>query len=156
MTGAGNGFKPTYAALEAAYPRKSLLRAQLYDELGIGELTNRPEYENTCGIRMSYAVTRAGVSLRKGGLRINQGPYKLAEHLAELWGQPEKYRSEDTAKKGIGRRKGVAAFLFREVLPLVGAQGHIDLVKPTSTGFYECAGACFFGPKNDVWFWPLN
>lgn len=51
---------------------------------------------------------------------------------------------------------GVAAFSFDETLPLVGAQGHIDLVKPSPSGFYECAGACFFAPQNKVWFWPLN
>jgi hypothetical protein len=162
----GSGFRPQFAALAAAYPRNSIQRAVLYEELGIGELTTRPEYENTCGIRMSYAVTKAGVSLLKGGLRINKGAYKgrriepsmrkLAEHLAELWGAPEKYDSEDSAKQGIAGRQGVVAFFFSDTLPLVGAQGHIDLVWPTPTGFYQCAGACFFSARNKVWFWTLN
>lgn len=159
-------FKPPFAVLAAAYPRKATKRAVLYEELGIGELTNKPEYENTCAIRMSYGVTKAGTYLIKGGLKINKGPYrgrriepsmrKLAEHLAELWGTPEKYGSEEAAKKGIAGRKGVVAFFFDDVLPLIGAQGHIDLVWPTSTGFYECAGACFFSPRNKVWFWFLD
>ena len=160
------GLRPTYGALEIAYPLKSMPRAELYDELGIGELTDKREYENTCAIRLSYAVTRAGMVLRKGGLRINKGPFagrriepsmrKLAEHLAELWGAPEKYASEEAAKKGIGERRGVAAFFFGEALPLVGAQGHIDLIRARPSGFYQCAGACFFGPKNKIWFWPLR
>lgn len=70
------GIRPTYAALAAAYPSKILPRAQLYEELGIGELTDKREYENTCAIRLSYAVTKAGSALRKGGLRINVGPHK--------------------------------------------------------------------------------
>ncbi|MCC6070945.1 T6SS effector amidase Tae4 family protein [Massilia sp. GCM10020059] len=160
------GHRPTYAALEVAYPSKSMPRAQLYEELGIGELTNKAEYENTCAIRLSYAVTKAGLALRKGGLRINKGVHKgkriepsmrkLAEHLAEMWGPPERYASEEAARSGIGRRKGVAAFFFGEILPLAGAQGHIDIIKASANGYFQCAGACFFGPKNKIWFWPLR
>ena len=38
--GRGSGIKPTYAALEAAYPRKFLTREALFDEMGLGELKN--------------------------------------------------------------------------------------------------------------------
>lgn len=81
---------------------------------------------------------------------------KLAEHLAEMWGPPERYASEEAARSGIGRQKGVAAFFFGEILPLAGAQGHIDLVKASANGYFQCAGACFFRPKNKIWFWPLR
>lgn len=90
------GLRPGYAALAVAYPMKSITRGQLYDELGIGELTALPQYENTCAIRLSHAVTKAGMALRTGGLRINAGPHKakriepsmrkLANQLCELWG----------------------------------------------------------------------
>lgn len=83
--------RPRFVTLAANYPKKSMSRADLYEELGIGVLTNNPAYENTCGIRMSYAIAKSGVILGKGGLRINKGPLKgrriepgmrkLAEHL---------------------------------------------------------------------------
>jgi len=115
---------------------------------------------------MSYALTKAGAPLTKGGLKIQAGPYKgrriepsmrkLADHLAELWGAPEKYASDEAAEKAIRTRKGVVAFFFPSGLPLVNAQGHIDLVQPTPTGLKQCAGACFFSPQNKIWFWPLD
>ena len=43
-------------------------RAALYEGFGIGELTNKPEYANTCAIRLSYAVTKAGRAL---AVRLN-------------------------------------------------------------------------------------
>jgi hypothetical protein len=161
----GGAFKPTYAALEAAYPRKSMTSGALFDELGIAELKNNVNYVNTCAIRMSYALARAGVVLRKGGLKYNRGPYKgmkidpsmqtLAAHLAELWGAPEKYDSQAAAQIALNLRKGVVAFFFGERLPIVGAFGHIDLLQPKPSGIFECVETCFFSPKNKVWFWPL-
>ena len=120
----------------------------------------------TCAMRMSIALAKAGVVLTKGGLRIQAGPHKgrraepsmrkLASHLAEMWGAPEKYDGGESARKAIGHRKGVVAFFFGSTLPLVGAQGHIDIISPRPSGFIECAGACFFSPLNKVWFWPLQ
>lgn len=158
--------KPNFVKLAAMYPRKSVSQKKLYEEIGIGELAGNPAYENTCGIRMSYALTRSGLFLKRGGLRINRGPYrgkriepgmrKLAEQLTELLGPPEEFRSEQAAKKQIGMRKGVIAFFFDDNLPLLGAQGHIDLVWPNETGFYQCLGSCFFSPRGKIWFWPLD
>lgn len=37
--------------------------------------------------------------------------------------------SSRQGETGIGERRVVAAFFFGEVLPLVGAQGHIDLIR---------------------------
>ncbi len=162
----GKGFKPTYAALAAAYPGPTVLQAQLYTEMGFEALIGLRAYENTCAIRMSYGVTKTGVMLRRGGLRINKGPHKnkriepgmkkFAEQLVELWGAPEKYKTGDDAKKGIAGRKGVVAFFFGEFLPLVAAQGHVDLVNASKAGMLECAGACYFSPDRAVWFWPLD
>ncbi|HEV7813605.1 MAG TPA: hypothetical protein VGP06_00720 [Janthinobacterium sp.] len=39
----GTGFKPRFAALAAAYPGKSVMHTELFEEIGIGELANRPE-----------------------------------------------------------------------------------------------------------------
>ena len=80
---------------------------------------------------------------------------KLSEHLVELWGTPERYASEAAAVKGIAGRKGVISFFFSETLPLVGAQGHIDLVWPSAGSYYQCASSCYFSERNAIWFWPL-
>lgn len=76
--------KSSFATLRAAYPRKSVRRAELYAEIGIEELIDVDAYKNTCGIRMSYAFTRAGMPLQRGGLRINKGPYKGARIEASM------------------------------------------------------------------------
>jgi hypothetical protein len=159
--------RPTFAALEAAYPATSRIeQAELFQEIGIEALTGKIAYLNTCAIRMSYGLTKAGVTLKKGGLKINIGPHKgkriepsmkkLAEHLVELWGQPEKFDTDAAAKTGLAMRKGVIVFFFGEFLPLVGAQGHIDLLRQKPSGFAACVGTCFFKPKNKIWFWPLQ
>lgn len=157
--------KPSFAQLRNAFPRKSERRAALYARLGLEALTDVPAYMNTCGIRMSVAFTQAGFPLQRGGLKINKGTNagarieasmtRLANQLAEpqMLGQPEKYETEDAARAGIGLRHGVVAFFFAHVSD---AQGHIDLLEPDNNGFLACAGACFFAPRNRVWFWPLD
>lgn|GEM_PF-241476 len=160
------GKRPSFASLRQAYPTTNAVsRAQLFQELGIESLIGDIKYENTCGIRMSYALTKAGTPLTRGGLRINKGPFqgsriepsmrKLAEHLAELWGPPQKFDSNVKATQELTLQQGVVAFFFGEFLPLVGAQGHIDLLLPRWPGFEECVGSCNFGRGNKVWFWPL-
>lgn len=167
----GRGRRPSFASLWGAYsPSHQLERPALYEELGIQALTDDPAYTNTCAIRVSYALARVGLPLTKGGLRIQAGIHKgkrlepgmknLANYLArpDRWGEPEKYIGEEEARKRIGQRKGLVAFFFPASGTLLGspvAQGHIDLVGPHK-GFLQCAGQCFFAPKNSVWFWPLD
>jgi hypothetical protein len=157
--------RPRFADVETAYPR-AVSPAALFDEIGIGELLSNPAYRNTCAIRVSYALTKAGVTLPRGGLRINKGPFKgkrieagmrrLADQLVELWGLPQTFASDATAVDALALKKGVVAFLFGETIPLVGAQGHIDLLQPEESVRRACLGSCFFGPRNKVWFWELN
>ncbi|GGC22996.1 T6SS effector amidase Tae4 family protein [Pseudoduganella buxea] len=158
--------KPSFATLAAAYPAKSMMLPALYTELGIEALIYDPAYQNTCAIRVSYALAKAGTPLRRGGLRINRGPHKgqriepgmknLSEQLQDMWGPPERFDSSADAKTKLVMRQGVAAFFFNDLLPIVGAQGHIDLLYPRRPGFEECANTCFFGPYNKVWFWDLH
>lgn len=157
--------RPSFADLEAAYPN-SLTPAALFDEIGIGELIRDPAYRNTCAIRMSYALTQAGLTLPRGGLRINKGPFKgkrieagmrkLANQLVELWGLPQTFASDAAAVDALTMKRGVVVFLFGETIPLIGAQGHIDLLRPRKSLERACVGSCFFGPRNKVWFWELN
>lgn len=157
--------RPSFLDVEAAYPN-NLPAPALFDEIGIGELIGNPAYRNTCAIRMSYALTKAGVTLPRGGLRINKGPLKgkrieagmrrLADQLVELWGLPQTFTSDATAVAALALKKGIVVFLFGETIPLVGAQGHIDLLRPRQSVQKACVGSCFFGPRNKVWFWELN
>lgn len=155
--------KPSFDAMWSAYPGILIAQNQLYDELGIGALTGDIRYVNTCGIRMSYTLAKAGHPLRAGGLKIQKGPYqgarlepgmkKLAEHLATLWGKPEEYADGKAARAGVGERRGVIAFFYAPGSGM--AQGHIDLVEPSVKGLV-CAGTCYFSPTTKVWFWPLD
>ena len=157
--------RPSFAAMEAAYPGHAQSREDLYRELGIEALLNNAAFMNTCGIRMSYALARAGSPLHKGGLKINKGPHqgarlepnmrKLAEQLEDVLGPPQKFDGDAAAKEALVMQQGIVAFFFGEFLPLVGAQGHIDLLRPKQSGFLNCVGTCYFGPNNKVWFWAL-
>jgi len=158
--------RPAFADVEAAYPNRNLSAVDLFDEIGIGALIGDPAYRNTCAIRMSYALTRAGLTLPRGGLRINKGPFKgkrieagmrrLADQLVELWGLPQRFETDAAAVDALALKQGVVVFLFGETIPLVGAQGHIDLLRPSQSVRKACVGSCFFGPRNKVWFWELN
>ena len=157
--------RPSFAAVRAAYPKHSTSRVQLFQELGFDALIPNVRYENTCAIRMSYALTKAGMPLLRGGLKINKGPFAgnriepsmrtLADQLAELWGPPQKFASNTEAMEALTLQQGVVAYFFGEFLPLVGAQGHIDLLLPRWPGHEECVGSCSTGRDHKVWFWAL-
>lgn len=152
--------KPYFDMLWRNYPR-SEERKPLFEQLGWSDITDNPAYKDTCAIRMSVALTRAGVPLPGASMRaktaslkdnrIEPRQRKLSNILKQLWGEPEVYDSESTAREGIGTRKGVVSF-FRIA---GGAGGHIDLVHPGPYGFAECARSCFFASW-EIWFWPLD
>ena len=154
--------KPWFDDLQRQYP-KSESREVLYDELGWQDLTNNPAYFDTCAIRMSTALLRAGVRLpgarmkanagRLKGKRIEPGQGKLSRILKQIWGKPEVYRGEQEARKGIGNRSGIASFFRIHGTPTSG--GHIDLIWHGSNGFQECARSCFFSAM-EIWFWPVK
>ncbi|GGC13080.1 T6SS effector amidase Tae4 family protein [Pseudoduganella buxea] len=158
--------RPSFAAVREAFPsRKVVSREMLFEEIGIEALMHDPAYENTCAIRMSYALTKAGVVLRKGGLKFNKGPFagrriepgmrKLSEHLVELWGPPQSFAVNAEAVDALTLQQGVVSFFFGEMLSAGAAQGHIDLLMPRWPGFEECANTCYFGSDKKIWFWPL-
>jgi hypothetical protein len=155
--------KPSYNVLRMYYPHRSRYpRGMLLELLGWDDLLNNDAYADTCAMRMSYALARAGVHLAGArmlgrgqsvkGVPIEPGQGKLSQILLRMWGAPEKYRSEAAARAGIGRRTGVVSF-FR-IHPNVN-QGHIDLIEPGGNGFAECAMSCYFGSR-EVWFWSLK
>ncbi|GGY68284.1 T6SS effector amidase Tae4 family protein [Pseudoduganella albidiflava] len=154
--------KPSFNQVEQNFPQ-SEKREALYEEIGWSDLTSNPAFYDTCAIRMSVALLRAGVRLpgarmaaksgRLKGKRIEPGQGKLSQILKRIWGNPEVYKGEQAARDGIGRRAGVASFFRIHGTPNSG--GHIDLVLPAASGFPVCARTCFFGAM-EVWFWPLK
>lgn len=151
--------KPSYQQVRANYP-KSEKREPFYESLGWGDIAKHPAYEDTCAIRMSYALVLANVVLPGARMRVNAGPAKgrfieprqgaLSRMLKQLWGAPEVYSNKPAAVAGIGARSGVVSFFKIEG----GNGGHIDLVAPEGGGVLDCARSCYFTAKS-IWFWPL-
>jgi hypothetical protein len=150
--------KPTFQGLRQFYPRKDS-REVLFADIGWDDLIGNPAYWDTCAIRMSIGLLRAGVTLPGARMRakagtiegkwIEPGQAKLSSILDRLWGKPEVYTSEQAARAGIGQRNGVVSFQNRG-----GNQGHIDLIAMGDHGFLDCARSCFFSALT-IWFWPL-
>lgn len=154
--------KPSFDQVHQHFP-KNETRDVLYKEVGWTDLVNHPSFYDTCAIRMSMALLRAGVTLpgarmavrngRLKGRRIEPGQGKLSRILERIWGKPEVYKDEQAARNGIGNRSGVASF-FR-IHGTSASGGHIDLVWPNAGGFHDCARTCFFNAM-EIWFWPLK
>jgi hypothetical protein len=152
--------KPAYQVLRQFFPRKDT-REQLFADIGWNDLVKDPAYWDTCAIRMSVGLLRAGVTLPGARMRANAGTIKgqwiepgqarLSAILERLWGKPEVYKSELAASSGIGRRNGVVSFFKIEG----SNQGHIDLIAMGEHGFLDCARSCFFSAVT-IWFWPLD
>jgi len=134
---------------------------EVYEKIGYdhGELLKQnPQYENTCAIRMSLALMKAGVPFQ-GRLKIKTGRLKgryvepgaitLAEQLRKphLFGKPLVFLERGKALKDIGDRKGI---IFFHALAFGG--GHIDLYEPVES----CNSFCFFAEAREIWFWPLD
>ncbi|WP_454764136.1 T6SS effector amidase Tae4 family protein [Cupriavidus campinensis] len=153
--------KPTFMALQANYQSaKTVLKESLFAEIGWEDLIPKPEYNNTCAIRVSLALIKCGIALR-GRLAIKKGKYRgkliepgqarLAKMLAEpqYLGSPDKFARDD-AVRSIGNRRGIIAFWS---IPdyMDGRGGHIDIV----TGAYQACGSNCFWDAKTIWFWPL-
>ena len=156
--------KPAFIKLREQYASVSAVsQAALFDEIGWEDLIDKDSYANTCAIRVSLALIKAGIKL-KGRMAIRKGPFKgaliepgqarLAHMLASpaLFGAPEKF-GRDAAIAGIGQRMGLAAFL-RIPGYLGGAGGHIDIVLP-SAGVKACGSECYWSCA-EAWFRELR
>lgn len=154
--------KPSFSVLKSNYPRFEQQDA-LFKGIGWDDLIKNSAFKDTCAIRISVALARSGISLAGGrmlakagtikGMRIEPGQAKLSHLLKRLWGTPEVYSDEVSAKGGIGQRSGVVSFFQLHAGFIDG--GHIDLVWPAGNNVKECARSCYFGAKT-IWFWPLH
>lgn len=157
--------KPTYNNLRINYPDRELYpRGLLLEMLGWDDLLKNGNYADTCAMRMSYALARSGVWLAgarmkgKGkyvaGRPIEPGQAKLSRILVRMWGEPERYKNDDKARKATEGRTGVVSFFHINPDSPVG-QGHIDLLEPSGTGWMQCRMDCYWRSR-EVWFWPLK
>lgn len=64
--------KPFFDMLWRSYPR-SEKRDVLYTGLGWSDIVDHPGYRDTCAIRMSVALCRAGVPIPGGAMRAKAG-----------------------------------------------------------------------------------
>jgi hypothetical protein len=112
--------KPPFAVVRHNYPERSdYPRGKLLELLGWDDVLNNPSFMDTCAMRMSYALTQSGVTLM-GARMIGRGKGKgrpieprqaaLSKILCRMWGEPEKFKSEDTARAGMKGRTGVVSF----------------------------------------------
>lgn len=102
--------KPTFMAVQSHYQsRKTVIREQLFAEIGWEDLIPKPEYNNTCAIRVSLALIKCGftlngrIAIKKGkykGKLIEPGQAKLARMLAErqYLGPPEIFPRDDALR----------------------------------------------------------
>jgi len=156
--------KPPFAVLMQHYPRTEL-REVLYGQIGWSDVVSHPAFQDTCAIRMSIALVRAGMPLtganmaaKAGALKnrqIETGQGRLSQLLKRQWGNPEVYKGETTANDGVGERHGVVSFFRIRNFGIPTNGGHIDLVFPAGNGFRRCARSCYFDAA-EVWFWPLD
>ena len=135
-----------------------LSQQDLFAEIGWDEFVGNPNYHNTCAIRVSLALAKAGRAVSPGSHRILKGPHqgkrlevnmrRLASLLATpAWlGTPETLAGPRPAN-GVRGRPGIIAF---HGIPGFSGGGHIDLIAAAE----GCASDCYFNSR-EVWFWPL-
>lgn len=154
--------EPLFAKLKANHMGSSYLAWQVYEAIGHPGLEKKPEWANTCAVRMSVALIAAGVKIRPGRLRIKAGRFKgemvepgqrnLSDFLAREIGTPEIYKGGAKARNAIAWRTGIVSFYQ---IHGGGNQGHIDLVSVQDWPELLCNGSCYWDSL-DVWFWPLR
>lgn len=157
-----------FAVLMKEYPRKrDIDHDALFRLLGWDDLIKNPTYANTCAIRVSLALLRAGVHIPGGRLQVKTGAHKgkmiepgqarLSMILSRptMLGVPEKFSGGPAIGEGIGQRSGIVSF-FR-LIPGIHEGGHIDIVSPLlgGAGALACGTDCYWTSK-DVWFWALK
>lgn len=73
--------RPSWGDMKKYYPATNVPKEVLYDQMLAGrfkKLYLNPDYENTCAVRMSYALNRSGLKLGKapsqdGSVQANDG-----------------------------------------------------------------------------------
>lgn len=157
--------RPMYASLVKGYPsRASVPAAALFAEIGWDELAQHKRDADTCAVRISLALVRAGARI-PGRVNVSSGRFKgqrieplqtrlslLLTHTS-LLGRPEVYLGGKLAEAGIGQRRGIVSYWCREAG--TRPQGHIDIVGPDAAETLGCGVLCY-REASEIWFWPLR
>lgn len=152
-----------YQALRDAYETYNAMdTAALYSSLGWDDLIGKPEWANTCAVRMSLALLEAGmrpagrVQIKKGDLEghwVEPGQNKLSDWLLANMREPDVFsydEIQETGGKELFGKKGIISFMR---IPSY-AGGHIDLLYPNND-YLTCSRSCYFG-ASEVRFWVLE
>lgn len=83
--------RPSWADMARHYPASDISTPRLYDEMIGGSfagLYRNPAYENTCSVRMSYALNRSGLTLgaapSQGGHLVGADGYRYWIRVSDL------------------------------------------------------------------------
>ncbi|WP_299969580.1 type VI secretion system amidase effector protein Tae4 [uncultured Roseobacter sp.] len=158
----------SYPTLKSGYPSSNprsdayVSQGDLFRSIGWDAFIGNPNYHNTCAIRVSLALVRAGVKISPKSHNILKGDHSgkgvevNMNRLANLLAGPGylgAYQVLEAATLGNARtaRQGIIAFVG---IPGYAGGGHIDLIDNHNTAD-QCASACYFGSE-EVRFWPLS
>jgi hypothetical protein len=152
---------PSYALLRMHFPDPYNVPAEeLWQWIGHADNVLDSQWRNTCAVRMSLALLGAGMHFPTAFLKILAGKYRgqrieikqevLANHLIELWGEPEKFGAA-LLRERVGDRRGVIRFvgLWGPYDP----QGHIDLICHDEYHRLACEGGHVYVHAVECWFW---
>ena len=158
----------SYDALKSHYPSSNprsdayVSQRDLFEAIGWDAFIGNPNYQNTCAIRVSLALVRAGASISPKSHNVLSGPNagkgievnmaRLARLLAGP-GYLGAYEVLEGRSLGSARQARQGIIAFHGIAGYAGG-GHIDLVDNHDTGD-RCASSCYFGSE-EVWFWPLR
>ena len=118
------GVKPAFIKLRDNYASVAAVdQAALFREIGWEDLIGKDSFANTCAIRVSLALIKAGVKV-KGRMAIRRGPFKgaliepgqakLAHMLASpsMFGVPEKFAAMRPSKASASARASSPSSAF--------------------------------------------
>lgn len=157
--------RPMYASLVSGYPsHRAMPQAALFEEIGWDQPTHSSPEADTCAVRVSLALVRAGaripgrINVRRGrfkGQRIEPLQTRLSLLLTHpsLLGRPEIYQGGALAQDAIGQRRGIVSYWRRD--PGQPTESHIDIVGPDAAETLGCGVVCY-REAAEVWFWPLR
>jgi Type VI secretion system (T6SS), amidase effector protein 4 len=151
-----------FNTMKGAYDRYNAFDTDgLYRELGWDDLVGKPEWSNTCAVRMSLALIECGaridgrVSIKKGvhrGKLVEPGQNRLSEWLVNNYFRPLRFRFNPAQPAGpaelLGKR-GITSFMNMPTY----AGGHIDLLQG-ATDLLTCSRSCYFDAA-EVRFWEV-
>lgn len=148
----------TFESLRAHYP--TMPKEQFFKLLGGDwpKLVNNPNYQNTCAVRLSYALRGAGVAIPKKYQEANDGAGTslilkvgtMGRLVQELFRDPWGMSKVEGAQVVVPAMHGIIAYHVK----WDDATGHFDLW--TGTGFVGAGKLEDIAQGFDVALWMLS